>query len=72
MTGANFPLGIWKYDKFNMKHIDIENEYPDQIDKYCGLFRTLGDRRLQTNLFQGLHKLIQIAYSAGKTSFNKL
>ena len=46
LTGANFPLGLWKYSKFNLKDIGLENEYPDEIDKYCGMFATLGDRRL--------------------------
>ena len=29
LTGANFPLGIWKYGKFNLKSIGLENEYPE-------------------------------------------
>ena len=46
LTGANIPLGLWKYDRFD----DIETEGIQNackgIQKYCGIFRTLGDRRL--------------------------
>ena len=44
-----------------MQTEQIQNACKDQITKYCGIFKTLGDRRLQTNLFQGLHRLIGYA-----------
>ena len=38
---------------------ELENKHPDEIGKYCGVFKTLGDKRLQTHLFQGLVTLLQ-------------
>ena len=46
MTGANYPVGLWKYGEFDQSKIGLKNELPKQIDKYCGMFKTLGDRRL--------------------------
>ena len=66
---ANFPVGFWKYDKNlhilpkeNVKEEDIpklENQDP-KIDKYCGIFRTLGDKRLRTHLLCGFEKIMEI------------
>ena len=66
---ANLPVGFWKYDKDlhilpkeNIKKEDIpnlENQVPE-VDKYCGIFRTLGDKRLRTHLLCGLEKLLEI------------
>ena len=66
---ANLPVGFWKYGKDlhilpkeNVKKEDIpnlENQVPE-IDKYCGIFRTLGDKRLRTHLLCGLEKLLEI------------
>ena len=71
LTGANEPLGLWKYGQFEAlgDHVMISNECKHEIDKYCGIFRTLGDRRLQTNLFQGLHRLIKEVVKASATDF---
>ena len=65
---ANMPVGFWKYDKVlnilpneNVKKEDIplvENQVPE-IDKYCGIFRTLGDKRLRTHLLCGLEKILE-------------
>ena len=59
MRCANYPIGFWKYDKDlkilskeNIKLEDLpklENEVPE-IDKYCGIYLTLGDKRLRTHL----------------------
>ena len=60
---ANIPIGFWKYDKIlnilpneNVKNEDIpilENQVPE-IDKYCAVFQTLGERRLRTHLLCGI------------------
>ena len=54
---------------FDEKVFGLKNELQYDIDKYCGIFATLGDRRLQTCLFQGLTRLIQIAFSAARENF---
>ena len=64
---ANLPVGFWKYDKnlnilYNekVKKEDIpvlQNQIPE-IDKYCGIFRTLGDKRLRTHLLCGIEKIL--------------
>ena len=66
---ANSPIGFWKYGKDlhilpkeNVKKEDIpnlENKMPE-IDKYCGIFQTLGDKRLRTHLLCGLEKILEI------------
>ena len=66
---ANYPIGFWKYGKDlhilpkdNIKKEDIptlENQVPE-IDKYCGIFRTLGDKRLRTHLLCGLEKILEV------------
>ena len=66
---ANYPVGFWKYGKDlhilpkeNIKNEDLpilENQIPE-VDKYCGIFRTLGDKRLRTHLLCGLEKLLEI------------
>jgi len=47
LAGGNFPIGAWKYA-----------DQAHGIDKYCGIFKTLGDMRLGTNLYQGLKMMI--------------
>ena len=66
---ANTPVGFWKYDKDlyilpkdNIKKEDLpqlENQMPE-IDKYCGIYRTSGDKRLRTHLLCGFEKLLEI------------
>ena len=52
LVGANLPLGLWQYGKFQeIPEMGIKHECVDEIVKYCGIFKTVGDRRLQTNLF---------------------
>ena len=65
---ANLPVGFWKYDKVlkilpnqKVKNEELpllENQIPE-IDKYCGIFRTLGDKRLRTHLLCGLEKILE-------------
>jgi len=60
---ANIPIGFWKYskelniipdEKVKMEDIPIlENQVPE-IDKYCAVFQTLGERRLRTHLLCGI------------------
>ena len=54
---ANLPAGFWKYDRnlfllpnesIKSEEIPIlENQIPE-IDKYCSIFRTIGERRLRS------------------------
>lgn len=37
----------------------LENQIPE-VDKYCGIFTTLGDKRLRTHLLCGLEKILEI------------
>ena len=65
---ANLPVGFWKYgkdlqilQKENVKKEvlpNLENQVPE-IDKYCGIFKTLGDKRLRTHLLCGLEKIME-------------
>ena len=65
---ANLPVGFWQYGKDlhilpkeNIKKEDIpnlENQMPE-VDKYCGIFHTLGDKRLRTHLLCGLEKILE-------------
>ena len=56
MYCANIPIGYFKYsndikfidDSLNIKN-KIINEVPE-IDKYCSIYKTLGDRRLGAHL----------------------
>ena len=49
-TVGNYPIGVWKYGE-NIKN--TLNECP-KIEKYCGIYETLGDKRLATNLINGV------------------
>ena len=60
LAGANFPIGLWKYSMFDEKVFGLKNELQYDIDKYCGIFVTLGDRRLQTSLFQGENLFLEV------------
>lgn len=48
LCGGNEPVGAWKYADGGELG----------IDKYCGIFKTVGDFRLGTNLYQGLKMII--------------
>eukprot|EP01059_Diplonema_ambulator_P001841 TRINITY_DN11541_c0_g1_i1.p1 TRINITY_DN11541_c0_g1~~TRINITY_DN11541_c0_g1_i1.p1 ORF type:complete len:759 (+),score=199.37 TRINITY_DN11541_c0_g1_i1:29-2278(+) len=47
---GNKPIGAWKY-------ATMGNDSTPGIDKWCGLFETLGDRRAGDHLMAGLLKL---------------
>ena len=65
---ANEPIGFWKYDKDlnilpneKIKKEDIpilENKVPE-IDKYCSIFLTKGERRLRTHLLNGIDIILE-------------
>ena len=65
---ANIPIGFWKYDK-NLNILPdekvkndeipiIENAIPE-IDKYCSIFLTIGERRLRTHLLNGIYIILE-------------
>ena len=68
MKCANVPIGFWKYDKNlnilpdeknkNEEIPKLENKIPE-IDKYCGIFRTFGERRLRTHLLLGFDIILE-------------
>ena len=49
-TVGNYPKGLWKYGE----HIKNTTNACPKIEKYCGIYETLGDKRLATNLINGL------------------
>lgn len=51
LMSANHSIGFWLYK-------DLQNDVSPLIQKSVTLFKTLGDRRLETHLFAGLEKLI--------------
>ena len=68
IPSANLPIGFWIYDK-NLSILPdekvqkediptLENQIPE-IDKYCGIFRTLSDKRLGTHLLCGFNKILE-------------
>ena len=63
MQTANTPIGVWKYSndlKFISSNDNIEkplNSVPE-LDKYCGIFMTKGDKRARTHLLGGLEILL--------------
>ena len=76
IPGSNIPVGYFKYDK-NIKFIDnslnedneIKNEVPE-IDKYCSIYETLGDRRLGSHLLKGMEMLIGAIVEAAIEKFD--
>jgi len=46
---GNYPVGYWKYE---------DSEY--DIEKFCGIFQTLGEKRLGTHLLGGLDRVLSI------------
>lgn len=57
MVAGNLGYGLWHYDR------EVEGNACPLVDKYCGLYRTYGDKRLAANLIQGLLKLVEGASS---------
>ena len=76
MIGSNIPVGYFKYDK-NLKFINnslneenkIINEIPE-IDKYCSIYETLGDRRLGSHLLKGMEMIIESIIETVIDKFN--
>lgn len=76
MYCANIPLGYYKYDK-DIKFIEeslnnknkIVNEAPE-IDKYCSIYKTLGDRRLGTHLLRGIEIIMDAIIETAINEFN--
>ena len=74
MYCANIPIGYFKYsneikfidDSLNLKN-KIINEAPE-IDKYCSIYKTLGDRRLGTHLLKGIEIILEAII---ETAFNE-
>ena len=50
ITVGNRPVGIWRYQ--------LSEEPLPLLAKYCGLFETLGERRLGSHLIPGLESLL--------------
>ena len=73
---SNIPIGYFKYDK-NIKFIEdylnkdniIINEV-QEIDKYCSIYETLGDRRLGCHLLKGIEIIIESIIELSINKFN--
>ena len=76
MFCANIPIGYFKYnndikfkdESLNDKNIII-NEVPE-IDKYCSIYETLGDRRLGTHLLKGIEIIIEAIIETAINEFH--
>ena len=57
---GNEPLGAWRYEPgFGGKSpASIVDDSP-LIEKYCGLYKTYGDKRLASHLIAGLIMIIK-------------
>ena len=73
---SNIPIGYFKYDK-NLKFIEdslnkdniIINEV-QEIDKFCSIYETLGDRRLGCHLLKGIEMIIDSIIELSINKFN--
>ena len=73
---CNIPIGFFQYNN-DIKFIDnslaeediINNEVPE-VNKYCSIYETLGDRRLGTHLLKGLEILVDSITEAAIKEFN--
>lgn len=63
ITCGNKPLGFWRYPKFSTIYNDLnfKNDAP-LLEKYCGLYETLGERRLGEHLFHGVNIFLRIIF----------
>ena len=76
MYCANIPIGYFKYSN-DIKFIDdslnkknkIINEVPE-VDKFCSIYKTLGDRRLGTHLLKGLEIIIEAIVETAINEFH--
>ncbi|KAK8886879.1 hypothetical protein M9Y10_037912 [Tritrichomonas musculus] len=55
ILSGNYPLGFWIYK-------DIQNDIAPLITKTVSIFKTLGDRRLESHLLTGFEKLLSKKY----------
>ena len=53
---GNRPIGLWRYQ--------LPGEPLPRLEKYCGLFETLGERRVGSHLIPGLESLLPHLFSA--------
>lgn len=51
---GNRPVGVWKYT--------IPNDPTTFVEKFCGLFETLGERRVGSHLVPGLECLVPLLF----------
>jgi hypothetical protein len=58
LISANIPIGFFKYDSNSSLPKPLVNQAP-LCDKYCGLFITRGDKRLGSNFFNGINKILE-------------
>jgi len=76
MFCANIPVGYFKYSN-DIKFIDdslnkknkIIIEVPE-VDKFCSIYKTLGDRRLGTHLLKGLEIIIEAIVETAINEFH--
>jgi len=61
---GNKSVGFWLYpdEEDHYKKLGIVNACP-HIDKFCGVFETLGEKRLATHLLQGVEVLLHFLVS---------
>ena len=52
---GNLPLAMWQYDS-------IQEDALPEVIKYCGVFETLGEKRLASHLFPGLESLLPLVF----------
>jgi len=59
IIAGNYPIGFWKYGEFTEegKKYGLINEAV-LMDKYCGLFKTNGDKRVGNHFFNGVNHLL--------------
>lgn len=55
---GNKPVGFWKYDPNLPVEAGVFNDGP-MIEKYCGIFETLSEKRLGEHFFGGLNVLLK-------------
>ena len=51
-------MGIWKYDET----VGVDSP---KLEKYCGVYKTLGDKRLGTHLISGLLQIMKEVIKIG-------
>lgn len=51
---GNKPVGLWRYE--------VPSDTTPMVTKYCGLFKTLGERRVSSHLLPGLETLVCSLY----------